>query len=163
GNYPIQIVFRSIEGSPARLQLWWTGKSFSSEPIPAYRFTHSTAEFSEAWRLDALRERGRVIAGQLGCAQCHQEAFPAIRDPPPGRSLKDLGDRLNKEWLLEWLDNPRKFLPHARMPALFSDDREGFLQRSLITDYLLENFTSPQRFLNSKGDHRSGRQSFVGL
>jgi hypothetical protein len=34
GTYPIRIVFSSIEGTPARLQLWWSGQSFAAEPIP---------------------------------------------------------------------------------------------------------------------------------
>src|SRR5436309_5393773 len=111
GTFPIKIVFSSVEGPAAQLQLWWSGRSFSSEPIPAYRFMHPAAEFTEEWRLDAKRERGRMMAGQFGCAQCHREAFPGIEDPPPGPLLKGLGDRMSKKCLLEWLDNPQKFMP----------------------------------------------------
>src|SRR5882724_187657 len=160
GTFPIKIVFSSVEGSAARLQLWWSGRSFSSEPIPAYRFTHPATAFTVEWRLDAQRERGRMMAGQFGCARCHREAFPGIEDPPPGPSLKGLGDRMSKKCLRDWLDNPQKFVPHARMPSLFSSGREGFIERFVVAEYLLKEMAAGETVRNQPGDHRAGRQSF---
>ena len=51
GTYPIRIVFSSIADSAARLQLGWSGKSFSQEPIPRLSLHTSAAEVSEEWRL----------------------------------------------------------------------------------------------------------------
>ena len=59
-------------------------QTHTPEPIPAHRFWHSDDEGSEDWRQDAKIERGRIIVGQYGCAQCHQCAFPAVDDPPAG-------------------------------------------------------------------------------
>src|SRR5205814_3060915 len=70
GIYRIQIFYRSPTGGPARLQVWWSGKSFAPEPIPAYRFGHLDDEVPQEWRRDAKIERGWIIVGQYGCAQC---------------------------------------------------------------------------------------------
>src|SRR5207302_7075339 len=41
GLYSITIDYDSRIGrAPARVQLWWEGKSFAREPIPAPRFKH---------------------------------------------------------------------------------------------------------------------------
>src|SRR5205814_1823526 len=142
GIYRIQIFYRSPTGGPARLQLWWSGKSFAPEPIPAYRFGHLDDEVPEEWRREARIERGRIIVGQFGCAQCHRKAFPEVDDPPAGPLIGRLGDRMTQDWLEQWLENPGRLIRHARMPALFPPGREGFVERSIVAAYLLNTTRS---------------------
>ncbi|HYV27050.1 MAG TPA: hypothetical protein VFA77_05930, partial [Candidatus Eisenbacteria bacterium] len=40
GLHRLEIQFRPLQGTPARVQLWWEGKSFLREPIPAWRLKH---------------------------------------------------------------------------------------------------------------------------
>jgi mono/diheme cytochrome c family protein len=102
-----------------------------------------------------------VLVAQFGCARCHASAFPAVNDPPPGPSLADVGRRLNKNWVMLWLADPQKVRPDAHMPAVFADDRNGFVERWIVAESLL---TGAKRSDDApRGDHRRGRLAFVGL
>lgn len=164
GLYRLKITYRSRTGVPARLQIGWQGPTFSREPLPAWQLKHLAKEVSEEMRSEQLAERGRSAVGRLGCARCHRNAFPGITEAPPGPSLADGGHRISSTWLLHWLEDPAKVRPEARMPALFTADRNGFVERWLIAEYLAKpagggkHAEAPQR-----GDHRRGRQTFIRL
>src|SRR5207249_2569046 len=108
-----------------------------------------------------LAAHGRAIAGRFGCARCHASALPAVDDPPPGPSLADIGKRVNRAWLMNWLADPAKMRTDAHMPALFASDRAGYVERWLVADYLVGNRDKrePEK---TTGDHRQGRQQFMG-
>jgi glucose/arabinose dehydrogenase/mono/diheme cytochrome c family protein len=162
GYYPASIRYRSLARVPARLQLGWEGPTFAHEPIPAWHWKHDPAKLPVAVRQEELASRGREAVGQLGCARCHAGAFPGVSDPPPGPALTDLGARLSRPWLLRWLDNPAAVHSDARMPALFTNDRAGFVERWLVTDALLgSRETRPAPEPAAPGDHRLGRQLFI--
>jgi cbb3-type cytochrome oxidase cytochrome c subunit len=164
GLYQVRIRYRSLAGVPARVQLWWEGKSFAREPLPASRLKHIPKELPETARAEELAMRGRDAVGRLGCARCHADALPAVRDAPPGPSLADAGQRIQQAWLVEWLANPAKVGPGARMPALFPADRRGFVERALVAEYLLRETAAGKKPPDEKpGDHRAGRQAFLGL
>ena len=121
---------------PARLQLWWEGESFARESLPASRLAYTGADSSPRVGEAQLAAAGRSLVGQFGCARCHQSAFPAVNDPPPGPSLADAGRRLSKVWLMNWLADPAKSRTDAHMPRLFPEDRAGFVERWIITESL---------------------------
>jgi cytochrome c551/c552 len=164
GRYPLHIVYRSSPGAPARFQLWWEGTLFAREPVPAWRLKHSMAGLPQALAKDELAGRGRRAAGQLGCARCHASAFPAVDDPPPGPRLTDLGRRFSRAWLLEWLAEPAQVRADARMPAVFSADRQGFVERWLVTEHLAAA-TNTHKDLPSapEGKEPVGRKAFLSL
>jgi hypothetical protein len=164
GLYRIRIEYSSgeLKRVPARLQLWWEGKSFAKEPLPAWRFKHVATEARNSSLNDSWN-RGRDLVGQLGCARCHSKTFPAVDDPPPGPSLAGAGQRLKRAWLMQWLANPSKMRADARMPLLFPENRQGFVERSLVADYLLNRSTQAPRTREQHGDHRAGTQAFIGL
>ena len=137
GLYRIRIEFRSHRAGPARFQLWWEGESFTREPVPPWRFRHLPADLRESFRQDERVERGRLAAERFGCARCHRWAFPSATPILPGPSLAEAGHRLDRGWLLRWLDDPQHVRPGARMPALFKDDRDGFVDRWILADFLL--------------------------
>jgi glucose/arabinose dehydrogenase/mono/diheme cytochrome c family protein len=163
GHYPIKIRFRSLKGVPARIQLWWQGPTFSPEPIPPWLFLHRRKDRSAAVSEEELLAQGRVAVGRLGCARCHPGAFPGLAEPPPGPSLADLRGRLSRAWLLRWLDDPAKVHADARMPALFTSDRAGFVERWLLAEHLLGPAKSEPTAQKSAGDHRAGRLAFLNL
>jgi mono/diheme cytochrome c family protein len=162
GYYALKFKYRSLAEVPARLQLWWDSPAFAPEPVPAWRFVHVTSEMPEATKQDEAASIGRNIAGRFGCARCHASALPAVDDLPPGPSLADVGRRLTRTWLMNWLGDPAKVRADAHMPALFSADRNGFIERWLVADHLAGS-REKREAEPSAGDHRLGRQKFLGL
>jgi glucose/arabinose dehydrogenase/mono/diheme cytochrome c family protein len=162
GLYRVKVQYRSLADVPARLQIWWHGAGFSREPLPAWLLKHVAADVSAAGRQDDLAEQGRKAGERFGCSRCHSSAFPGSAAPPPGPSLADAGRRLNRTWLLHWLADPAKLRPDAHMPAQFSDDRAGFVERWLVADYLGVP-ADPKPVEPPRGDHRTGKEIFASL
>jgi mono/diheme cytochrome c family protein len=84
----------------------------------------------------------------LKCQQCHVlGAIP--KDQPTANLAPDLRmapDRLQPDWILEWLKKPSDILPGTRMPAFWADypkspypqlNNDGEAQIRAIRDYLL--------------------------
>ncbi|HEY7312836.1 MAG TPA: hypothetical protein VH643_25960, partial [Gemmataceae bacterium] len=164
GLYRLKISYRSLEDGPARLQIGWEGQTFAHELLPPRRLKHAAADVPAEARQDQRAEKGRANAARLGCARCHRGAFPGVTDPPPGPSLADAARRLDRRWLLHWLSDPAKIRPDARMPVLFASDRTGFVERWIVSEYLLGPSTDEKRrAATSSGDHRLGRRAFVSL
>jgi cytochrome c551/c552 len=153
----LRVDFRSTAGVPARLQIGWEGRGFSREPLPAWRLKHT--DETAALRHEALVARGRAAVGRLGCARCHASAFPGVTDPPPGPSLADAAGRVSRAWLVKWLEDPHALRPDARMPALFSNDRAGYVERWIVAEALAGRPAEAAK----GGDHRKGRQEFIFL
>jgi mono/diheme cytochrome c family protein len=164
GVHTLRIVYRSFSEVPARLQLWWEGLTFSREPLPAWRLKHRSAELPVALEHDEIAARGRAAMGRLGCARCHSAALPAADDTPPGPSLAGVGRRVSRAWLLRWLEDPARVREAAHMPALFSPDRNGFVERFIVAESLLgardpkETAADPHT-----GRDREGKKAFLGL
>jgi len=161
GEYRVTIRFRSLADVPARLQLWWEGPSFVREVIPAWRFGHINAELAPVARQEELAERGRTVVGRFGCARCHVGVLPAISAPPPGPTLADVGRRVSRGWLMNWLADPSKVRPDAHMPALFTADRAGFVERWIVADQLAGH--EKRSAEPARGDHRAGKIAFLSL
>jgi hypothetical protein len=112
---------------------------------------------------EQLADRGRIAVERFGCARCHAGAFPGVAAPPPGPSLADAGRRIERGWLLAWLAGPANVRTDARMPALFADDRTGFVERWLIAEHLLGDVSKERARQETAGDHRVGRRTFISL
>jgi mono/diheme cytochrome c family protein len=145
-----------VSARSKRVQLTWEGRTFSREPIPAWKFRHLPAEDPATLTPDLLAARGRARAAQLGCARCHRAALPGVDDPPPGPSLADLGKRVNGSWLMAKLDQPG-----SRMPSLFAGDRQGLVERWILAQSLLRG--GAPRPPDPEGDHRTGRRHYVSI
>lgn len=161
GVYRIAIHFQSARDRPARLQVLWQGTGFAKEPLPAWSLKHSRPDAPAALETERLAEAGRRAVGAYGCARCHAAAFPAVADAPPGPSLADAPRRLSRDWLVRWLANPSKEHPDAHMPALFADDRTGFVERWLIARQLAQS--TAKDTIDSLGDHRRGRVQYISV
>lgn len=177
GVYRLAIHYRSLADRPARLQIWWQGATFAHEPLPAWLLKHRVEDVPQAVAREQLAEKGRAAVGRLGCARCHQSAFPGVAEPPPGPSLANVRQRISRAWLLRWLADPAQVRKDARMPALFRADQTGFVERWIIAEYLLGPTSAkkdsaplssrPETERKSErergGDHRLGRRAFVSL
>jgi mono/diheme cytochrome c family protein len=73
------------------------------------------------------RTVGRELFELLRCQQCHVlDTIPA--DQPTANLAPDLRmspERLNPEWIVDWMRNPLAFLPGTRMPSYWPDYPES--------------------------------------
>jgi mono/diheme cytochrome c family protein len=114
GFTPIRLEFRHA-GGPARVAVDWSGPSFRRERVPPRLLFRERAAGSP---VDPF-ERGRMLADQLGCANCH----PLLDLPPHpqlGPNLADAGTSIAPGWLDAWLTEPARVRPQTRMPAFGS-------------------------------------------
>ncbi len=66
--------------------------------------------------------KGMALFEDLGCHGCHSvEGYPALdKLAKVGPSLAKVGSKVNGiEWLVDWLKQPRSYLPDTKMPVFF--------------------------------------------
>jgi mono/diheme cytochrome c family protein len=115
-----------------------------------------THEFVRAAASDEAA--GKQLFETLKCQQCHVlGAIP--KDQPTANLAPDLRmapERLNPDWILDWLKKPSDILPGTRMPAFWPDYPKSFYphlnnnaeaQIRAIRDYLMtfKGGPSPKR------------------
>ncbi len=92
--------------------------------------------------------QGKALFEKLKCQQCHVlGAIP--KDQPTSNLAPDLRmapERLNPEWIMQWLKKPSDILPGTRMPAFWPDYPKSYYpelggnadaQMRAIRDHLL--------------------------
>lgn len=99
--------------------------------IPAYERFHALAD-------DPL-EGGLLLAGELGCINCHRPGSSGRQSAGDGHGglataivpkqapiLTEVGKRARPEWMMHFLADPQQVKPGTTMPALFSgwDEQE---------------------------------------
>ncbi len=68
--------------------------------------------------------RGRELFEKFGCWGCHKTAgYEGIRKVGP--DLTRLAGKLDKNWVLKWVDDPFSFRANTRMPAFFHQPNNG--------------------------------------
>ena len=96
----------------------------------------------------AEEAQGKALFEKLKCQQCHVlGAIP--KDQPTSNLAPDLRmapERLNADWILQWLKKPSDILPGTRMPAFWPDYPKSYYpdlngdsdaQMRAIRDHLL--------------------------
>lgn len=128
---------------PATIRPWLTAR------MPGFRLTeaetrtladflaglkdHALPPLPERLRFKGSIEAGSVEAGRrlasrefLSCASCHLgEERP---EGPPEEWAPDLrvsARRLQPDWIVRWLQDPRRLAPGTKMPTYFSDESSG--------------------------------------
>ena len=144
----------------ATLQLWWEGRDFGKEPMPANVFRHDP-EDKVLQRQSSFR-RGRMLVAEKRCGSCHdsgtEEIMPELRLQAP--SLDDIGNRLQADWLVRWISNPESLRPHARMPAVFHGE-DAQQKAAHIAAYLVAGGSHPEKNdEHSPGEIREGGKIF---
>ncbi len=80
--------------------------------------------------------KGIELFEELGCYGCHEtKGFGEDRNSMIGPDLTEIGSKVNPEWLLDWLKNPKHFRPSTRMPNFRLEDQDAMA----ITSYLWQN------------------------
>ena len=115
GKHDIEVKYRSPDKGTAQLRLFWEGRDFDREPVPASVFSHETTS-------TVLKQKGQLRSGHRlikshGCLNCHAQGYH-----PVAPSLEDIGKRLKTAWLANWILDPSEYRPGSHMPRLFSGE-----------------------------------------
>jgi len=81
-----------------------------------HQFDKSSTEFAAGNKLHEI--------GQCNSCHFYGETFPTGDAPTWAPNLALTKDRLNAEWVTEWLKNPQKIMPGTKMPAPYLPDSE---------------------------------------
>jgi mono/diheme cytochrome c family protein len=116
----------------------------------------------ELIRASNVEASGKTLFELLKCQQCHVlGAIP--KDQPTANLAPDLRmapERLEPDWILQWLRKPSDILPGTRMPAFWADypksfypqlNGDGEAQIRAIRDYLLTFKGGPTPKKNGSG------------
>jgi len=112
-----------------------------NEPLLIKDFAQSTCNkcHQDQWKLDfaPVAMQGKKLFWNLGCTGCHLiQGFENA--PKVGPSLLKVGSKVNEEWLIAWIKNPRDYLPHTKMPkAPLDSDEPGQVEK--VASYLLQS------------------------
>ena len=133
------------------------------------RVCHKETEYvPQAQKLN----RAVQLVRNSGCYGCHRiEGWDHIRKPAP--SLKKVKGKLNHDWIVRWVRNPKSFNDHARMPAQFhqgnteSAEYTSYQEAELfaISDYILslsEDY-KPSYYAPTGGNVERGRNLFYAV
>ena len=110
--------------------------------IVDYLFDNSQPFNMEKNTISGDFSNGENLYNNLGCKGCHQiqeEPVEIIHTVATlrqeyGPNLIGLGSKTNKQWLFNWLKNPKNYHPETLMPNLRLSDK----QAADLTSYLLE-------------------------
>ncbi|MCH7988177.1 MAG: c-type cytochrome, partial [Planctomycetes bacterium] len=109
GEKPLSVTFRKTNTS-ARIQLFWSSKSFRLEPLP----THLLYRDNGNAELNRIR-RGKVLFDSRRCNRCHRRDTDSLSLPAP--DLTHVAAGMNSVQLLSQIRNDGTESPHAQMPS----------------------------------------------
>ena len=122
GANAIKVTYSSPNKGDAQLRVFWSDrpdKPLPHEPIRNGQLTHlSGTLLAQA----SLVETGREIFIEHRCQRCHAidgskgTGIPELAMSGPGFAA--IGDRRHREWMAQWILNPKAQRPGARMPTL---------------------------------------------
>lgn len=105
-----------------------------------HRIDYSPGEIN--WN---LADKGKALWGQSRCSICHPTnsiggSFKEIYAPDLGIA----GSKINRDWLYNWLKDPKSYLPQTKMPRFrFTDDQIRALVEFIMSEYIDWDF-NPQ-------------------
>ena len=136
GEHEFVVEYTPPPEGVAALRLFWEGRDFAREPVPATIFTHDPedAALEKKWSF----RRGRSLVAEKRCASCHDSGAKAVMPELllKAPSLDGIGNRLRQDWLTRWISNPKASRSSAHMPSVFR--REGAEEKAAhIAAYLV--------------------------
>ena len=114
----LKATFKAPEKGDAFFRLYWSTPDYGNEPIPPKYLKHTPDEkLAEG---SALR-RGRQLAAEHRCFNCHATDAPGKGMPElamDAPAFEGIGSRRGTDWMADWVRNPKKMRPSAKMPAM---------------------------------------------
>ncbi|WP_437186439.1 ThuA domain-containing protein [Planctomicrobium sp. SH668] len=133
GYHRFEIDFQSQDSGAGQLHLYWKSALFAREPIPPTVLFHDAR--SEELIAAQQFTLGRKLSVTFHCFRCHDSEFngmsefamPELASDTP--NLVEIRDRVEPDWIFNWLMNPAATRNHGTMPQLFhpesADDRQA--------------------------------------
>ena len=164
GYNSIRLSLKSPKTGDTFIRLRWESRGIEKGPLPE-RFLKYTTE-DAAFAASQLRLQGRSLFLDYRCGHCHAvETGPdsLVNDQSDGPSFVGIGSRRQRDWLAEWVLNPRTLREHATMPSLLHGDDSSedaaaiaaWLSQQKVADEAVGSFRN--------GDVESGRQLVESL
>jgi mono/diheme cytochrome c family protein len=116
-----------------------------------------------------LMAQGEVRFRQMMCTTCHSLAVTRAGETKMiggeiGPELTKVGSKVNEEWLVAWLWNPKSYLEHSNMPRYGWSDEDlykvsQYVMNKLTDSDLLTNV--PQLGAATEDEIKTGKRLFV--
>jgi mono/diheme cytochrome c family protein len=116
-----------------------------------------------------LVSQGEVRFRQMMCTTCHSLAVTRAGETKMiggniGPELTKAGSKVNEEWLLAWLRNPKSYLEHSNMPQYGWSDEDLYK----VSQYVLNKLTDsdlltnvPQLGVPTEDEVKAGKRLFA--
>ncbi|MEE8479335.1 MAG: c-type cytochrome, partial [Candidatus Neomarinimicrobiota bacterium] len=90
-----------------------------------------------------LAEQGKIVWRQSRCNICHStNGIGGANTKVYAPDLGKIGSKVNKEWLFNWIKDPKSYFPQTTMPRYrFTDDEIKALVEYLSSEYIDWDFT----------------------
>ena len=114
----LKATFTAPEKGDAFFRLYWSTPDYSNEPIPPRHLKHAP---NENLAKGAALRRGRQLAAEHRCFNCHATDAPGKGMPElamDAPAFEGIGSRRGIDWMADWVRNPKKMRPSAKMPAM---------------------------------------------
>lgn len=138
-----------------------------AKPIEKYKINPAVVA---AWsKKPDLSSQGEVRFRQMMCTTCHSLAVTRAGETKMiggdiGPELTKVGSKVNEQWLIAWLWNPKSYLEHSNMPRYGWSDEDlykvsQYVVNKLADSDLLSNV--PPLGAGTEDETKTGRRLFV--
>jgi cytochrome c551/c552 len=156
GAHKLRLTFKSDTAKESFFNLKWKGNKFPLEPISPNNLRYSSSPTSEEYK---VYRQGRNAIADARCVSCHKSEnknmMPEFYMDSP--SLANVGGRLNKKWMAQWIANPKKLNQHSHMPTLVNKK-----DAQHIAEFLSAK-VDKDLIASVNGDSKRGSQLFYDL
>lgn len=138
-----------------------------AKPIEKYKINPAVVA---AWsKKPDLISQGEVRFRQMMCTTCHSLAVTRAGETKIiggeiGPELTKVGSKVNEEWLIAWLMNPKSYLEHSNMPRYGWSDEDLYK----VSQYVINKLTDsdllsnvPQLGVATEDEIKTGERLFV--
>jgi len=118
-----------------------------AKPIERYKISSAVAA---AWsNKPDLLAQGELRFRQMMCTTCHSLAVTRAGETKMiggdiGPELTKVGSKVNEEWLITWLWNPKSYLEHSNMPRYGWGDEDLYK----VSQYIMHKLTDSDLLTN---------------
>ena len=138
-----------------------------AKPIEKYKINPAVAA---AWsKKPDLVSQGELRFRQMMCTTCHSLAVTRAGETKMiggniGPELTKVGSKVNEEWLVAWLWNPKGYLEHSNMPRYGWSDEDLYKVSQYVMNKLTDTdlLTSvPQLGAATEDEVKTGKRLFA--
>lgn len=166
------------EKQAQKAEEWGSRSAYVKGVFGEYDFAHATNHYGIEPLLRGINKESNCLAchrGQiyvpggkmitkglnlfvdLGCHGCHLvKGYEKLYKVGP--DLKKVASKVDKTWLVDWIKNPKEYMPNSRMPMFGLTDKDVVAVASFLI--AMSEPYEPKVANIPKGDPRSGERLF---